>query len=280
MEKAKMSDIDKSLNKKKSAFAGHILAVEINDFFPSGESSSKSRSRVIPNILHLLDHIDKHRAEGNFYITLELMKDFPEIISLVSSRGHEIGLCCDCRSSDCLADIASYKKELEQIAGCRSSGIMLKTGSGDKREMLKEVAANGFYYSLTDYKPSPREYYSQPIKVMFNDNTVLNVFPSSQYKFCGMMIKFGQPGKIRLYPYWFLRRCLRYFTHRNIPAIINFPLWEFDPHLPRQALGPLQSLKSYGNLTLAEFKLTRLLLEFDFIRVTKYLELEDDAENL
>jgi hypothetical protein len=59
-----------------------------------------------------------------------------------------------------------------------------------------------------------------------------------------------------------------------MPAIINFPLWEFDPHLPRKVLSPLQSLKSYGNLSLAEFKLTRMLLDFDFAKITSILDID------
>jgi hypothetical protein len=70
---------------------------------------------------------------------------------------------------------------------------------------------------------------------------------------------------------------MRYFTNNSVPAVINFPLWEFDPHLPRQVLGPIQRLKSYGNLTLAEFKLTRLLLEFDFTRASSYLVTNNDG---
>jgi len=272
-----MSVVDSSLNKRKSGFAGHILAVEINDFTPSGENSPRSRSRVIPNILHLLDHIDKHRAEGNFYITAELMRDFPEIISLISSRGHEVGLCYDCRNPGCLEYLGAHKKELEQILECGSRGIMLKKASGNGKDILEKIATNGFYYCLIDHDLLAGENYSQPLEIKFSNNAVLNVFPSSRYKICGLKIEFGQPGKIRLYPYWFLRRCLRYYTHLNIPAIMNFPLWEFDPHLPRQTLGPLQNLKSYGNLSFAEFKLTRLLLEFDFIRVSSCLELRDDV---
>jgi hypothetical protein len=275
-----MPALEKSISENPAPVTGHILAVEINDFHPPGKSSPGSRSRVIPNILHLLDHIDKHRAEGNFYITPDLMRDFPEVVSLVSSRGHEIGLCCDLRSYKCPGNIKKCKDELDQIIGHESYGNMLKSELKEGRLHLKKLAAGGFSYSLADFNPAPHEHVDPPVEVKFDNDIDIHVFPSSRYKFLGIKVEFGLAGRIRLYPYWFLRRCMRYFTHHNIPAVMNFPLWEFDPHLPRQVLGPLQSLKSYGNLSLAEFKLTRLLLEFDFIKVTRYLEIENADENI
>lgn len=275
MEKSNTPITEKIAAKEPFEFAGHILAIEINDFIPAGKKTSGSRSRVIPNILHLLDHIDKHRAEGNFYITPELMRDFPEIVSLVLSRGHEVGLCCDYCDSIIPADIRKYKDELELLINRKTCGIMLKRCSDKIWQRLKELALEGFYYSLTDsHSIAPKNIHFQK-ELKFDNNSNIYIFPSSRYKICGINVEFGQPGRIRLYPYWFLQRCLRYFAQHDIPAIINFPLWEFDPHLPRQVLNPLKSLKNYGNLTLAEFKLTRLLMEFDFIRITRYLGLEN-----
>jgi len=273
-----MQAIKKTEESGQANFIGHILAIEINDFLPSGYNSTKSRSRVIPNILHLLDHIDKYRAEGNFYITPEIMQDFPEVIQLVFSRGHEIGLCCDYRVFRCSGDIAGHKENLEELTGKKATGLMIKYGSKLGNAILKSLSDRGFSYFLTDFKLTSQNKNKWPIEIKFNENTILNTFPPSLYKFAGMNIDFGQPGKIRLYPYWFLRKCLRHFTHNEIPAVLNFPLWEFDPHLPRQLLTPLQSLRSYGNLSLAEFKLTRLLLEFDFVSIPKMLERETSGD--
>lgn len=258
-------------------FVGHILAIEINDFLPSGSGSGQRRSRVIPNILHLLDHIDKYRAEGNFYISGELMRSFPEIVSLVSSRGHEIGLCCDIRGSQCVLNVGAFKKEMEQITSHRATGVLLKSVGGQGRARLKQLAEKGFRYCLTDFKLASRGDDVMPIKVKFNEYNAIDVFPPSTYNLAGINLKFGQPGKIRLYPFWFLRKCIRKYTHNEKPVVINFPLWEFDPHLPRQILSPLQSLKSYGNLSLAEFKLTRLLLEFDFVAIPQILDPDEKS---
>jgi hypothetical protein len=244
---------------------GHILTVEINDLLPSGIHSTKSKSRVIPNILHLLDHIDKHRAEANFYITSPLMRDFPEIVSLVYSKGHEIGLCLDFRRSVCLSGIADFKNELEQIINHQSYGVMLKSDLKNQHLCLKSLAAAGFSYCLTDFDPAPRWSSSQPV----------DVFSPSQYTFFRVMINFGQPGKIRMYPYWFLRRCMEKFTNKNCPAVLNFPLWEFDPYLHRHIFTPVRVFKSYGEMSPAEFKLIRLLTEFDFVKAVRILGLDE-----
>jgi hypothetical protein len=255
----------------RDSFLGHILAIEINDFLPHRGDQARNRSRVIPNILHLLDHIDKHRAEGNFYITSDLVKDFPEVVSLVSSRGHEIGLCCDFKSSQCPGEFGTLKEEIERLTGNPVNGIMIKVDKNRGRERLKQIVESGFDYCLTDFK-MPLRGATLPLRIDYGKNLPLSVFPPSLYKLWGVNLAYGEPGKIRLYPFWFLRRCIRYQARNNMPAIINFPLWEFDPHLPRKVLSPLQSLRSYGNLSLAEFKLTRMLLEFDFVKIPELLK--------
>ena len=270
-----MQSVNKPETPKTAAFAGHILAVEINDFLPPSHGPRQSRSRVIPNIIHLLDHIDKHRAEANFFITADLMADFPEIISLVSSRGHEIGLCYDCRLNKDSSEIARHKAELEKITGQQAQGCMLRCRREDGRSLLKSLAGHGFRYGVIDFKMASRVNNMAPVEMNFDKDTAIDAFPPSLYRLFGIDIEFGEPGRIRLYPYWFLRKCMRSFTKRNLPAVMNFPLWEFDPHLPRRALSPMQSLRSYGNLSLVEYKLTRLLLEFDFIRISRILELEN-----
>lgn len=273
-----MRETESKKAQKKPPFLGHILAIEIDDFLPGG-NSKRTRSRVIPNILHLLDHIDKHRSEGNFFIAPNLMNDFPEIISLVSSRGHEIGICCNAESASCTESIESARDSLEKITGHPAYGIMLKSNDDKGREYLRHFANYGFSYCLVDFKMASRDRTALPISITYDTGSFINVFPPSLYNFLGIELLFGMPGKIRLYPYWFLRQCVRQFTHSNMSAIINFPLWEFDPHLPRQVLSPLQSLKSYGNLSLAEFKLTRMLLDFDFVKITRILGIEGFEDN-
>jgi len=267
-------NLDKTKN-TANVFLGHILAIEINDFFPNRNKHEKNRSRVIPNILHLLDHIDKHRAEGNFFITPDIAKDFPEVVSLVSSRGHEIGLCCDYHEADCSGDIKGFRESLESITNKPANGVMLKSDEAQGRTRLRLMAESGFDYCLTDFDMPMRGETSLPLNIAYNNNISISVFPPSVYTLMGIRLGFGNPGKIRLYPFWFLDRCLRYYTNREMPAIINLPLWEFDPHIPRRVLSPLQSLKSYGNLSIAEFKLTRMLLEYDFVKIPTILGIDD-----
>jgi hypothetical protein len=252
-------------------FWGHILAIEISDFLPHTTRHHQERSRVIPNILHLLDHIDKHRAEGNFYIIANTAKDFPEVVSLVSSRGHEIGLCCDSSDPQCMPEISQLKTDIEKITNKPITGIMLKGNQEQGRPLLRGLAEHGFNYCLSEFPMALRDNGRIPIYIKYAEDISINIFPPSTYKFSGINLYFGNPGKIRLYPFWFLRQCIRQSSRQQRPAVINFPLWEFDPHLPRKILSPLQSIKSYGNLSLAEFKLTRLLLEFDFVRVPRIL---------
>lgn len=248
----------------------HILAVEINDFLPSQENG-RARSRAIPNILHLLDHVDKHRIETNFYITPELLKDFPEVVSLVSSRGHEIGICLDFTNGACHSNLTELKDELAFITENHFLGAMFKGNPGGMPQYLRKLASTGYRYCLVDALPKGIGPVGNVINVSFEDGSEIAIFPPSKSNFAGIKMEFGQSGKIRLFPLWFLRRCLREFSRRNIPAVLNFPLWEFDPHIPRRVTNPISNIRNYGNLTWAEFKLTRLLLEFDFVKIPQII---------
>ena len=279
--KQKMKRLNSRTRQKRAIpraldFCGHFLVIEMNDFPSKSFGSPKNRSKIIPNILHLLDHIDKLRASGNFFITPDLMRDFPEIVSLVSSRGHEIGLCCDHHHHACktLSDLSAYKFEIESITGQNACGLLLKEGAKTGRIRLKQAAARGFAYAFTDFYPTPEEKISGKTVIKFDNETSITVFPPNYTRFLGFLIEFGRPEAVRMLPYWFLRRCLRDYAIEQEPAVLNFPLWELNPHLSRRVLSPWQSLKSYGNLSLAEFKLTRLLLEFDFCRVSSFLNTE------
>jgi hypothetical protein len=248
----------------------HILAVEINDFLPR-EKNGRARSRAIPNILHLLDHVDKHRVETNFYITPELLKGFPEVVSLVSSRGHEIGICLDFTSGPCHSNLAELKDELALITDNHFLGAMFKGNPSGFTQHLHKLAATGYRYCLVDTLPPGVKPAGHSIKMAFEDGSDITIFTPSRSNFWGIKLEFGQSGKIRLFPLWFLRRCLRDHARNGLPAVLNFPLWEFDPHIPRRAANPISSIKNYGNLTWAEFKLTRLLLEFDFIKIPRIM---------
>jgi len=248
----------------------HILAVEINDFLPS-QTNGRARSRAIPNILHLLDHVDKHRVETNFYITPDLLKDFPEVVSLVSSRGHEIGICLDFTSGKCQSNLTELKDELALITDNHFLGAMFKGNPGGMPQYLQKLASAGYRYCLVDVLPKRIRSDGNIFNVSFEDGSDITIFSPSKSNLAGIKMEFGQSGKIRLFPLWFLRRCLREFDRKNIPAVLNFPLWEFDRHIPRQVTNPISNIKNYGNLTWAEFKLTRLLLEFDFIKIPRIM---------
>jgi hypothetical protein len=255
----------------ETSVEAHILAVEINDFLPR-EKDGRARSRAIPNILHLLDHVDKHRVETNFYITPELLKDFPEVVSLVSSRGHEIGICLDFANGPCHSNLAELKDELSLITDNHFLGVMFKGNPKGFAQHLHKLAKAEYRYCLVDELPTGVRAKGHSIRMLFEDGANITLFPPSRSNLWGIKLEFGQSGKIRLFPLWFLRRCLRDYGRKNHPAVLNFPLWEFDPHIPRQVTNPISNIKNYGNLTWAEYKLTRLLLEFDFIKIPRMMD--------
>ncbi len=247
----------------------HSLAVEINDHRLSIEGG-RQPSRVIPNILHILDHLDEHRAEANFYIASGQLKIFPEVATLANSRGHEIGLCLETNAAACLTNVHVLKCEIEAAVGREVKGIYIKGKNRGWRRLLARLAEAGFQYCLIDFIPAA-PFPEHISSCLFEGGLSIAVLPPSQRRFAGIPVIFGGESGIRLYPLWFLRKCLRRASLAGNPAILNFPLWEFDPHLPRKLIDPIRSIRHYGNLAFAEFKLKRLLAEFDFVTIPELL---------
>jgi len=247
----------------------YSLVVEINDHRLSIQGGGQ-RSRVIPNILHILDHLDEHRAEANFYMTSGQLKVFPEVATLVNSRGHEIGLCLETRTVACKPDVENLRYEIEAAIGRKVKGIYIKGRNRGWHRLLARLAETGFQYCLIDFVPAA-PFPGHISSCFFEGGLSIAVLPPSQNRFAGIPVIFGGESGIRLYPLWFLRKCLRQAALAGNPAIMYFPLWEFDPHLPRRLIDPIRSIRHYGNLAFAEFKLKRLLAEFDFVTIPELL---------
>ena len=262
----------------------NILSFEVEDTFhidsPDFELDN-TKSRIIPNLIHLLEMLDNHKARATFFVLGWVATRFPEIISLLDSRGHEVA-CHGYSHSDITTmepdkfqnEIRRSRELLDEILDKPVLGFKGSANLYVKEhfDLLDEISKNGFVYDCST-QPGGLAGKSSPwFDLRFPDGRVIRMVLQTTYRKWGIHLRYGE--KLRLYPLWVTLRAIDEANRRGHPAMINMKLWELDKYQNRAANSDYLQYRRYGNLNLAEEKLGRLLDHFEFIPCAEALGLE------
>ena len=86
--------------------------------------------------------------------------------------------------------------------------------------------------------------------------------PSSTVEVLGRRLCYAGGGYLRLFPYAWVRGCVRRDNRAGIPANVYLHPREIDPDQPRMQLPALRRFKYYVGLRTTEAKLRSLLRDF------------------
>ncbi len=267
----------------------NILTFEVEDRFhaesPAFELPDR-RSRIIPILIHLLDLLDEEKAKATFFVLGWVARKFPEVVALLDSRGHEVAshgfthVDITTISADKLKEeLVKSKSTLEDIIGKNILGFKASSRYLNRENLgiYSIIGEVGFKYDCSLF---PRGRRFSPNKLfpiqLEGDNSVICV-PQSTYNKFWMQARFGE--NIRTLPYWFVNRSIKKLNQSGSPAMINMRLWELDKYHPRRMNAEYTDYPNFGNLTLAEEKLKRLLARYEFISCEKYLHLSDNSNH-
>jgi len=252
----------------------NILSFEIEDRFhvesPDVEMPGQ-RSRIIPILIHLLDVLDEYKANATFFILGWVAQKFPEVVALIDARGHEVashGFNHGTLAQTDRVEFADglYKSRIiledilsKQILGYKAAGGYER---GSDLEMMKLTADAGYRY-LFGRNMRPRVFqYNQAAPVKLDEGKSILVIPFSTTRKLGITSHFSE--KLRVYPYWFIKRAITKLNRNSQRAAINIKIWEFDHNHKRPPGASYTDYSSFGNLGLMEEKLVGLLGQYDF----------------
>jgi polysaccharide deacetylase family protein (PEP-CTERM system associated) len=261
----------------------NMLTFEIEDRFhvenPDMESS-EVRSRIIPLLIHLLDLLDNQKAHATFFILGWVARKFPEVVALIDSRGNEIASHGLTHGDVRKMPPEQFKSELERSRTMLEE-IIQKPVYGYKaaspylcRDQLSHyhlIAEAGYRYDASLLADGPRLESLKPFPIAVNDGRSIIAIPHSTRRKWGVAFRFGE--NLRILPGWFGINSIKSLNKKGYPAMVNMKLWEFDVHQPRSAGMDYFRFSQYGNLSLAEEKLTRLLDTFKFSSCAEVLRL-------
>ena len=173
--------------------------------------------------LRVLDELDKFGIKATFFCVGKLATEFPEVVKIISNRGHEVG----CHSNEhtwlnkmteeqLRNDTIEALKALQDISGqkvvCyRAPAFSITPQNGWAVNVLAgcgiESDASIFPTSrdLGGYKGFPQD---TPC-IIEREGAVLKEFPISLTSVLGKRIAYSGGGYFRLLPYWLVNRAMQ-----------------------------------------------------------------------
>jgi len=260
----------------------NILTFEIEDRFHVDNPDMEpleARSRIIPLLIHLLDLLDEQKANATFFILGWVARKFPEVVALVDSRGFEVashgfthGDVRQMPLDKFRSELERSKAQLEEIIGKPVRGYKAASPylSHDHLTHYRVMAEAGYAYDCSMVAEGPRMGSQKPFSISANDDRSVMVIPQSTSRKLGVKLRFGE--NVRTLPGWLGIRIIKNLNDKGLPAMINMKLWELDVYHPRTASQEYLHYSEYGNLSLGEEKLRRLLEYFRFSSCSDALE--------
>jgi len=109
-----------------------------------------------------------------------------------------------------------------------------------------------------------------PHDIVRRAGTLLEI-PLATRRMLGLRLPAAGGGYLRQTPLAWTRGAFRGLGAAGTPGMFYIHPWEVDPAQPRLSVGPLTRLRHYGGLHRVLPKLDRLLSEFRFISVERWL---------
>lgn len=271
----------------------HLFSIDVEEHFQvsafdrilSRDDWGRQPSRVERNTDLLLDLLARHGAHATFFTLGWVAERQPDLVRRIASAGHELashgwwhrrvtGLTAD----EFREEIRRSKAVLESLTGrpllgFRAPSFSIVPGSEWAFDVLLE---EGYRYDSSLF-PIRRPDYGYPSappiphEIRRPGGTLLEV-PLATFDFLGVRLPAAGGGYLRQLPLGLIQRSFRSLAARSSPGMFYIHPWEVDPDQPRLPVGLFTRIRHYGGLERTLPRLERLLGEFRFTSVERWLE--------
>lgn len=263
----------------------NYLTIDVEDYFQVSafegvvrpEDWPGQESRVERNTGKILHLLSAHGIKATFFVVGWVAERHPQLVRDIVERGHEIG----CHSylhrriynlsmEEFRADTRKAKEILEEVSGRPVLGYRAPTYSITQKSLwaLDILQELGFRYDSSIF-PIRHDMYGIPDAPRYPyklpDHDMME-YPISTALLLGRRIPVSGGGYFRIFPYWFTKFALRTINNNEgSPFIFYLHPWEVDPGQPRfMHASVLSRFRHYNNLHKTEYRLGKLLKDFDF----------------
>ena len=274
----------------------NILTIDIEDWY-SDLNINKWESfqdKIIQNTNYLLEILKERNIEATFFVLGYYAEKYPELIEKILENNHEISthgynhtplIEQNPKQFECelLKSIRILEKlTREKILGYRAPFFSLIKKTSWLIDILKKAGLkydSSIFPSIKIYKygvpgalTSPYHISSANIKKNDPHGNFLEI-PLSIYKIPLIKLNIPIAGGfyLRFFPYKFISYGIKKINQQNFPAVCYIHPWEFDLNHPRiKSIG----WYNYYRLHVTEKKFKKLIKEFRFISIRKWMDNE------
>lgn len=273
----------------------NILTIDVEDWFQvealkkciSYQEWNSCESRVLSNVLRILEILDENGAKATFFILGWIAERSHQVVIEIEKHGHEIAshgyghrVVYEQEESEFENDIKKSLAILEgltgrKVIGYRAPNFSITDQSLWAYEILSE---SGIEYTSSVF---PAKHIFQvyglsqaprfPFVLSLKNGSRIKEFPLSTIEIFGRQMPLGGGAYLRIMPYWYNKWAIKKINRQGHPAIVYFHPWEIDPFQPKQNLGVLGKFRHYFNLDIMELKIRMLLKDFQFGAICEFL---------
>ncbi|PUU89884.1 XrtA system polysaccharide deacetylase [Halanaerobium sp.] len=278
----------------------NILTIDVEDYFQvetfkniiDNNEWDNFELRVENSLKKVLNLINSFDYKATFFVLGWIAEKFPEIIKMISDQGHEISthgygheLVYKQTKQEFKNDLIKSINTLKNITGKEILGYRAPTFSitNDSLWALDIIKELGLEY---DASISPIEGHDKYgimginpcIHTLFNGLVEL---PQTTIKILTKNVPVAGGGYFRLLPYWLTKMAIKKLNKNNKTAIVYLHPWEFDPEQPKiKGISKLSQFRHYINIDKTEDKFKKMLSDFNFTSIEKYLEINEVEKNV
>jgi polysaccharide deacetylase family protein (PEP-CTERM system associated) len=273
----------------------NILTIDVEDWFQvealkkciSYQEWNSCESRVLSNVLRILEILDENGAKATFFILGWIAERSHQVVLEIDRHGHEIAshgyahqVVYEQKEMEFKDDVEKSLAILEglikrKVKGYRAPNFSITDKSLWAYEILSELGVEytssvfpaKHIYQVYGLNQAPRF----PFVLSLKNGRRIKEFPLSTVEIFGRSMPVGGGAYLRIMPYWYNKWALKKINKQGYPAIIYFHPWEIDPFQPKQNLGVLGKFRHYYNLDIMELKIRMLLKDFQFGAISEFL---------
>lgn len=270
----------------------HLFSVDVEEHFQVNAFDAvltradwdAQPSRVERNTDRILDLLDRHGAHGTFFTLGWVAERQPGLMRRIADAGHELGShswwhrrVSGQRPAEFRDEVKRSKTTLEQISGTPVRGFRAPSFSiVPGTEWAFDVLLDEGYTYDSSLFPIRRPGYGYPSAPRIphqieRDGRTLLEFPMATLEFGGLRVPGAGGGYLRQLPLGVTRSAFRQLGALGHPGMFYIHPWEIDPDQPRLPVGWFTVLRHYRGLQSAMERMERLLSEFRFTSVARWL---------
>lgn len=267
----------------------NILTFDIEDWWVYEHYSLGQKAEYLPRLNKYLNDIlnilEDKQIKATFFCLGKVAESNPEVIKLISSRGHQIGchsynhkFMLDLSPDEIKEDTSSAIKILEDISGEKVTVYRAPAFSiSEKNKWVFEILIElGITHDCSIF-PAHRSFggfssfrQSYPSLISYNGLTIKEL-PISLTKIFSKDIAYSGGGYFRLFPYWKIKSIIS----KGDYVMTYFHIKDFDRDQKRKLenfhgeSAVIRYLKNYYGLDNNFNKFQMLVNDFDFVNVAQ-----------